>query len=120
MKPMEVRIGETYRIKSREDLAAEFGIIQEPNGLVYIGTPIPLPANYWRICGNQFTVRQMERLGEKHQSATLCLSYEGVEILRRGGGSVSVIAVTSEMLEELPTPEISEIPPESLLDFLFG
>lgn len=115
MKPMEVRIGETYRIKSREDLAAEFGIIQEPNGLVYIGTPIPFPANYWWICGNQFTVRQMERLGEKHQSATLCLSYEGVEVLRRSGGSVSIIAVTSEMLEEISLPEI---PPESILDFL--
>lgn len=120
MRPEEIRIGETYRVREWDDLAAEFGIIQEPNRLVYIGTPIPFPANYRQICGNQFTVRQMERLGEKHQSATLCLSYEGVEVLRRGGGSVSVIAVTSEMLEELPTPEISEISPESLLDFLLN
>lgn len=116
MKPMEVRIGETYRVREWDDMAAEFGMWWI-SGHRAVNTPVPLPEAYRRICGNQFTVRQMERLGGKHQGATLCLSYEGVEVLRRGGGSVSVIVVTPEMLEELPT---LEIPPESLMDFLFS
>ncbi len=119
MKPEEIRIGETYRVREWDDMAAEFGMWWI-SGHQAVNTPVPLSEAYRWICGNQFTVRQMERLGEKHQSATLCLSYEGVEVLSRDGGSVCIILVTSEMLEELPTQEIPEISPESLLDFLFN
>lgn len=116
MRPEEIRIGTTYRIRKKEDLEAEFGINHDAC-FDCIGTPVPLPVFYWWICGKPFTVKRMEKLGGKYARNLLCLSKEGTEVLEEIGVKTRVIIITPEMLEEIPLPEIS---PESLLDFLLG
>ena len=115
MKPEEIRIGETYRVREWDDLAAEFGVDQMPNGLLLVNTPIPLPDTYRWICGSPFTVKRTEKLGGNRKGNILCLSEEKTEVLEEDAGMTRIIVVTPEMLEETPLPKIS---PESLLDFL--
>lgn len=116
MRIEEIRIGETYRVREWDDLAAEFGVERMPNGLLLVNTPIPLPNTYRWICGSPFTVKQTKKLGRNRGGNILCLSEEKTEVLEEGAGGTRIIVVTPEMLEEIPLPEI---PPESLLDFLF-
>lgn len=118
MRPEEIRIGTTYRIREWDDLAAEFGVDQMPNGLLLANTPVPLPDTYWWICGSPFTVKRLERCGPGAYFGTVfCRSEEQIEVLEVDGIWIRSIYITPEMLEEIPLPEI---PPESLLDFLFG
>ena len=115
MRAEEIRIGETYRVREWDDLAAEFGVDRMPNGLLLVNTPVPLPNTHRWICGSPFTVKRTEKLGRNRGGNILCLSEEKTEVLEEDAGGTRIIVVTPEMLEEIPLPEI---PPESLLDFL--
>lgn len=124
MRQEEIQIGGAYRVRSQEDLAAEFGVGRYPNGLAFIGAPVPFPEKYWYICGQRFTVRQKGITNRRQdREMTICLSDERVEVLPGMDGFCYVIAVTPEMLEPLDglrEDETEGFTPESLMEFLTG
>lgn len=124
MRLEEIRIGGAYRVRSQEDLAAEFGVKRYPNELAYIGTPVPFPEKYWYICGQTFTVRQKGIITSRQdREMFICLSEERVEVLPDMDGFCYVIAVTPEMLEPLDglrEDKMEGFTPESLMEFLTG
>ena len=119
MKLGEIRIGETYRTRKWDDLAAEFGTERMPNGLLLVRTPVPFPETYRRICGEPFTVKRMERGGRPgaYFGTVFCCSEEQTEVLEEDGIWTRSIYVTPEMLEKYPIWEI-DIDQESFLDLL--
>lgn len=125
MKREEIRIGETYRIREWDDLAAEYGVRTDGNN-AYIKTPCRFFERDRHICGEEFTVKQKAFAtryvsGEGLHFETIFLSVEGVEKRETYFNKSVICCVTAEMLEPFDAHKEAgeEFTAESILDFLF-
>lgn len=118
MRPAEVRIGETYRIRELDDLVAEFGLAGSNVKYPIIATPcIIRMQDAKKICGMPFT--PMERkVGYFYNSfrgghtEIYYASAEGTEC------DTPLVTVTAEMLEPLDEKPPLEPSVNDLLDLL--
>lgn len=121
MRHDEVRVGETYRIRGWDDLAAEYGTDNYGTSSMSIKTTIPFGKMHREKCGERFTIRSMNR-GYRQSDPhyfTFYLSEEGVEVLGKHPGKTEILVITAEMLEPLDEPPV-ETPRGPIMDFLMG